>query len=327
MSTDGGFTWTPTIKVNATPTNIPAGNQQACPPSVHVAATGRLASRTSTSGTTRRIQRHFQPRTGSSTATPTRTRAELGERSQADRCSVRHAAGAERGGFFTGDYEGLTAVGNRFGAYFSVTHGTDRAAPSTGRPAHRSPYRGAPDGSARLGRTSSTTRATSRLRRWCGPHAGDGAVRRGGARHRVLDALGLGRPFAEMYAKAESAASPRDGAGRASRSPSMCVSLRVSLRVSCWHPRSSARSRSRSTMHGVSAVGPATGPRLETVVQGVRVVTPLLISACARVRARLRGSRPRGRVPGPGPVPVVAFARGGYPRHPLLLRVRACARG
>ena len=29
------------------------------------------------------------------------------------------------GGFFTGDYEGLTAVGSQFGAFFSMPHGTD----------------------------------------------------------------------------------------------------------------------------------------------------------------------------------------------------------
>ncbi len=30
-------------------------------------------------------------------------------------------------GFFTGDYEGLTASGNRFGALFSMSHGADPA--------------------------------------------------------------------------------------------------------------------------------------------------------------------------------------------------------
>src|SRR5205814_10161939 len=35
-STDGGLTWTAPIKVNATPTNIPLGNQQAFTPMVSV---------------------------------------------------------------------------------------------------------------------------------------------------------------------------------------------------------------------------------------------------------------------------------------------------
>src|SRR5262249_46806520 len=42
MSTDGGRTWTTPIKVNQTPTNIPAGDQQAFTPSVAVAANGTV---------------------------------------------------------------------------------------------------------------------------------------------------------------------------------------------------------------------------------------------------------------------------------------------
>ena len=42
-STDGGLTWSPRIKVNQTPTNIPIGNQQAFTPSVDVAADGTVA--------------------------------------------------------------------------------------------------------------------------------------------------------------------------------------------------------------------------------------------------------------------------------------------
>ena len=40
---DGGLTWSPRVKVNATPTNIPIGNQQAFTPSVDVAADGTVA--------------------------------------------------------------------------------------------------------------------------------------------------------------------------------------------------------------------------------------------------------------------------------------------
>src|SRR5258708_22959270 len=43
MSTDGGQTWTAPIKVNQTPTNIPAGDQQAFPPSVAVNSDGTVA--------------------------------------------------------------------------------------------------------------------------------------------------------------------------------------------------------------------------------------------------------------------------------------------
>src|SRR5262249_23978126 len=43
MSTDGGLIWSDPIKVNQTPTNIPAGNQQAFTPNVAVAANGTVA--------------------------------------------------------------------------------------------------------------------------------------------------------------------------------------------------------------------------------------------------------------------------------------------
>jgi len=42
-SGDGGRTWTKPVKVNATPTDLPAGNQQAFTPSVEVAADGTVA--------------------------------------------------------------------------------------------------------------------------------------------------------------------------------------------------------------------------------------------------------------------------------------------
>src|SRR5262249_32730077 len=43
MSRDGGLPWSAPIKVNQTPTTISAGNQQAFPPSVAVAADGTVA--------------------------------------------------------------------------------------------------------------------------------------------------------------------------------------------------------------------------------------------------------------------------------------------
>ena len=43
QSLDGGLTWSPAIKVNATPTTIPIGNQQAFTPSVDVSANGAVA--------------------------------------------------------------------------------------------------------------------------------------------------------------------------------------------------------------------------------------------------------------------------------------------
>src|SRR5262249_51035526 len=43
MSTDGGLTWSDPIKVNQTPTNIPAGDQQAFTPTVAVNSSGTVA--------------------------------------------------------------------------------------------------------------------------------------------------------------------------------------------------------------------------------------------------------------------------------------------
>src|SRR5262249_34055926 len=43
MSSDGGLHWSAQIKVNQTPTNIPASDQQAFTPSVAVAANGTVA--------------------------------------------------------------------------------------------------------------------------------------------------------------------------------------------------------------------------------------------------------------------------------------------
>ena len=126
MSTDGGFTWTPTIKVNATPTNIPAGNQQAFTPSVHVAADGTV-------GVT---YYDFRNNTPDPATLPTdywivhchancSNAASWGNEARLTDTPFDMRQAPNAGGFFTGDYQGLTAVGNRFGAYFSMTHGTD----------------------------------------------------------------------------------------------------------------------------------------------------------------------------------------------------------
>ena len=42
VSADGGLSWSAPVKINQTPTNIPAGNQQAFLPSVAVAADGTV---------------------------------------------------------------------------------------------------------------------------------------------------------------------------------------------------------------------------------------------------------------------------------------------
>jgi hypothetical protein len=126
MSTDGGFTWTPAIKVNATPTGIPAGNQQAFTPSVHVSEDGTV-------GVT---YYDFQNNTSDPATLPTdywivhchascTSPASWASETRLTNTPFDMRLAPNAGGFFTGDYEGLTAVGDDFGAFFSATHGTD----------------------------------------------------------------------------------------------------------------------------------------------------------------------------------------------------------
>lgn len=125
-STDGGFTWTPAIKVNATPTAIPDGNEQAFTPSVHVSADGTV-------GVT---YYDFRNNTTDETTLPTdywivhchaacSSAASWGNEARLTDVSFDMRKAPNAGGFFTGDYAGLTAVGDDFGAFFSATHGSD----------------------------------------------------------------------------------------------------------------------------------------------------------------------------------------------------------
>jgi hypothetical protein len=128
MSTDGGFTWTPAIKVNATPTGLPAGNQQAFTPSVHV----------SDDGTVGVTYYDFRNNTSDPTTLPTdywivhchagcANASSWGNEARLTNAPFDMRKAPFAGGFFTGDYEGLTAVGDDFGAFFSATHGSDPA--------------------------------------------------------------------------------------------------------------------------------------------------------------------------------------------------------
>jgi hypothetical protein len=128
MSTDGGFTWTPAIKVNATPTGLPAGNQQAFTPSVHV----------SDDGTVGVTYYDFRNNTSDPTALPTdywivhchagcANASSWGNEARLTNAPFDMRKAPFALGFFTGDYEGLTAVGDDFGAFFSATHGSDPA--------------------------------------------------------------------------------------------------------------------------------------------------------------------------------------------------------
>ena len=124
-STDGGLTWSPRIKVNKTPTNIPIGNQQAFTPSVDVAADGTVAV----------TYYDFQNNTDAEPLltdywavhchTACNNAANWGDEVQLTDESFDMRLAPFAGGFFTGDYEGLASAGNDFGAFFGQTHGTD----------------------------------------------------------------------------------------------------------------------------------------------------------------------------------------------------------
>jgi hypothetical protein len=124
-STDGGLTWSPRVKVNKTPTNIPIGNQQAFTPSVDVAADGTVAVT------------YYDFRNNTNAAplptdyfvvhchTACNNAANWGDEVQLTDESFDMRQAPFAGGFFTGDYEGLASAGSDFGAFFGMTHGTD----------------------------------------------------------------------------------------------------------------------------------------------------------------------------------------------------------
>jgi hypothetical protein len=116
QSTDGGSTWSQPVKINQTPTTIPAGNQTAFTPTVKVAANGTV-------GVT-----YYDLR--NNTAAPgLPTDAWLvrcsGACTNASSWRETHVAGPfdeEQApfalGYFLGDYEGMVTLGNTFAPFF-----------------------------------------------------------------------------------------------------------------------------------------------------------------------------------------------------------------
>jgi hypothetical protein len=130
MSTDSGFSWSPPIKVNQTPGNIPTGNQQAFMPSIAVNDDGVVA-------VTYYDFRNNTPAAGSPTdywmvhAHPSDGLTNPASWSRENRMTNTsfdmEAAPAASDGFYLGWYQGLVAMGSSFGAMFSMPHGTDPA--------------------------------------------------------------------------------------------------------------------------------------------------------------------------------------------------------
>jgi hypothetical protein len=125
-STDGGRTWSDPIKVNATPADIPAGNQQAFTASVDVADDGTVAVtyydfRNNTGAADLRTD-YWAVHCHSGCAQP----QNWGDEDRLTDASFdMRQAPLTTTGFFTGDYEGLANAGNDFTPFFSQTHGSD----------------------------------------------------------------------------------------------------------------------------------------------------------------------------------------------------------
>jgi hypothetical protein len=129
MSTDGGLTWSQPIQINQTPTDIPAGDQQAFRPSIAVARNGTVA-------VTYYDFRFNDPSPGLATdywfvrgdphgrgglTNP----ANWGDELRLTDSSFDLEKAPDVSGPFVGDYQGLAAVGNGFLALFAQPHGTD----------------------------------------------------------------------------------------------------------------------------------------------------------------------------------------------------------
>jgi hypothetical protein len=126
-STDGGFTWSPPIQINRTPTGIPSGNQQAFTPAIRVAADGTIAvtyydfrNNTPDPSTlpTDAFIVHCHPSAAVSCTSPSHWASET--RLTPAPFDMRNAPVAR--GFFLGDYEALTVIGPDFRPVF-VTAG------------------------------------------------------------------------------------------------------------------------------------------------------------------------------------------------------------
>jgi hypothetical protein len=130
MSSDGGLTWSAPIKVNQTPTTIPAGDQQAWLPSVKVAADGTVAvtyydfrNNNAKPGLPTDYWVVFgRPTTPTALTDPDNWGNELRltDRSFDLEKALFPGEGDPTPGLFLGDYEGLKVVGNDFVATFCV---------------------------------------------------------------------------------------------------------------------------------------------------------------------------------------------------------------
>jgi hypothetical protein len=130
QSLDGGLTWSPTIKINKTPTDINIGNQQAFNPVASVLDDGTIGVRYSdfrnntpdvaTLGTDEFIV-HCHPTTPTACTSPANWGAEV--RTTDATYNMRQAPFAR--GWFVGDYVGMDNDGEDFLPFWSQPFGAD----------------------------------------------------------------------------------------------------------------------------------------------------------------------------------------------------------
>jgi hypothetical protein len=129
QSRDGGRSWSDPIKVNATPTSIPAGDQQAFTASVDVADDGTIAAtyydfRNNTGAPDLRTD-YFVVHCHPTTPAACTDSAGWGNEIRLTDASFDMRQAPFANGFFTGDYEGLASAGDDFTPFFSQPHGSD----------------------------------------------------------------------------------------------------------------------------------------------------------------------------------------------------------
>ena len=132
QSLNGGRTWSAPVKVNETPADIPAGNQQAFTASVDVADDGTIGVtyydfRNNTAAPDLKTD-YFAVHCHPTTATACTDRANWVKEDEIQLTNASfdmRQAPLTGTGFFTGDYEGLASAGDDFTPFFSQPHGSD----------------------------------------------------------------------------------------------------------------------------------------------------------------------------------------------------------
>jgi hypothetical protein len=137
-SIDGGLTWSMPIKVNATPTSVPLGNQQAFTPMVAVNNSGTVAvsyydfrNNTAEGGATTPTDAFVVHCHGATEDCTTSASWDEEIQTTVDSFDSRQAPVAR--GFFLGDYEGLGTDGTRFFPFFAISSSADKASIFTRR--------------------------------------------------------------------------------------------------------------------------------------------------------------------------------------------------